>query len=329
MPSFEQPIGADARSNGFTAMRLGLALWVLLMHVWPCGGFGSDPITAITTDRLGGGGTVAVWGFFGLSGFLLATSRGRLPSHAFAWRRMLRILPAYWACILVTSVVVGSWYIKAAWNPFDLVGSLPWSGFASNPTDLVNASLWTLPVELACYVVLAFLPRRSLPVVAPILTLFIISLAASGELASAGWLSPVLAFLVGSIVSMWRIPLRAPAALAAVIGAFIAVGSPVGTFLAAAGIAYAFLWLGDSLPLHTTTDLSYGTYIYAFPVTQVLVVVGAARYGPLVLALTAGAATLGLAAASWFLIERPALSLKSIGSRRRHRVNEIGPWIPV
>ena len=70
------------------------------------------------------------------------------------------------------------------------------------------------------------------------------------------------------------------------------------------------------LPLHWTSDLSYGTYIYAFPVTQLLVLAGAARFGPIGLALSAGVATLVIAAASWFLIERPAIALKSIATPR-------------
>ena len=41
--------------------------------------------------------------FFAFSGFLLASSRQRLPVYAFAWRRALRILPAYWVCIALTA----------------------------------------------------------------------------------------------------------------------------------------------------------------------------------------------------------------------------------
>src|SRR4051794_4880501 len=86
-------VEADSRANGITALRLGLALWVLVMHAWPAGGFGADPLTWATGGRLDGGGSVAVWAFFGLSGFLLASSRQRLPVGAFAWRRARRILP--------------------------------------------------------------------------------------------------------------------------------------------------------------------------------------------------------------------------------------------
>lgn len=319
-PSLLRAPGADVRGNGITALRLGLALWVLLIHAWPAGGFGPDPMTTITSGRLDGGGTVAVWGFFGLSGFLLATSRTHLPIYAFAWRRMLRILPAYWTCILLTSVVVGSWYVRVAWNPLGWVGAPTWDGFASNPMNLVNSSLWTLPVELACYVGLALIPGRALRIASFILAVTFLTLAASGGLGFGGWQPPIFAFTLGMLVSAWRVPLRAPVALAGVILAFATVGSPLGTFVATAGLVYAFLWLGMALPLRWTADFSYGTYIYAFPVTQLLVLAGVARFGPLGLALGAGLATLFLAAASWFFVERPALSLKSLSTRGRRLI---------
>ena len=309
----------DARSNGITALRLGLALWVLLMHLWPVGGFGVDPLISIVGSRLNGGGTVAVLAFFGLSGFLLATSRAHLPIHLFTWRRMLRILPAYWICIIVTSAVVGWWYARAAINPLGWVGSLTWGGFAGNPLPLINASLWTIPVELACYLMLALIPSIGLRLVAPLVALGFIAWTVTGASAFGGWQPLVFAFVVGLLISLWRIPLRAPIALAGAILAFATFGPPLGTLVATAGLVYAFLWVGLWLPLRWTTDLSYGTYIYAFPVTQLLVLAGIAKFGLLVLALAVVPATLGLAAASWYLIERPALSLKSVSIRRPRR----------
>jgi peptidoglycan/LPS O-acetylase OafA/YrhL len=63
--------------------------------------------------------------------------------------------------------------------------------------------------------------------------------------------------------------------------------------------------------LRLRTDLSYGVYIYAFPAQQLLAVTGlATRLHPVLFFLAAVAATLPLAAASWFLIEKPSMSLK-------------------
>jgi peptidoglycan/LPS O-acetylase OafA/YrhL len=52
-------------------------------------------------------------------------------------------------------------------------------------------------------------------------------------------------------------------------------------------------------------------YIYAFPIQQLLVICGLASLNPIVFAIIAAIATLPLAALSWFLVEKPAMSLKS------------------
>jgi len=312
-------ISTDPRLNGITALRLGLALWVLIMHAWPVGRFGPDPLMSITGGRVEGGGVVAVWAFFGISGFLLAASRGRLPVHSFAWRRALRILPGYWICIALTSAVVGWWYLAAAISPLNWIGGLTWEGFAANPTNLVNASLWTLPVEIACYIALALMPGRAVRVAAPVVVVLLI-VAAAGGWSFGIWQPPIFAFMVGLLLATWRVPLRGPAAAACAALAFAIVGSPLGTLVAVAGLVYAALWFGMWLPLRWTTDLSYGTYIYAFPVTQLLVLAGAASFGPIGLALSTGVATMIIAAASWLFVERPAIGLKSIARRIPRRL---------
>ena len=65
-----------------------------------------------------------------------------------------------------------------------------------------------------------------------------------------------------------------------------------------------FAVLGLSRPGKLKADLSYGIYIYAFPIQQTL-----AGYGQLNL-LTAVLTVLPFAAFSWFLVERPAMRLK-------------------
>jgi peptidoglycan/LPS O-acetylase OafA/YrhL len=63
--------------------------------------------------------------------------------------------------------------------------------------------------------------------------------------------------------------------------------------------------------LRLRTDLSYGVYIYAFPIQQLLVIAGLATLNPLLFALIAAVAVLPVAASSWFLVEKPAMSLKA------------------
>jgi peptidoglycan/LPS O-acetylase OafA/YrhL len=79
-------------------------------------------------------------------------------------------------------------------------------------------------------------------------------------------------------------------------------------------LAYAIIASGALIRnrrLNLRTDLSYGVYIYAWPVQQFLIICGLAFLNPFVFAIVAALATVPLAALSWFVVEKPALALKS------------------
>jgi hypothetical protein len=79
-------------------------------------------------------------------------------------------------------------------------------------------------------------------------------------------------------------------------------------------LCYAILWLMCRLPLRSIDrrmDLSYGIYIYAFPVGQTLAMLQVPRFGVAAYLLLSFVATIPLAAASWFLVEAPAMRLKN------------------
>jgi peptidoglycan/LPS O-acetylase OafA/YrhL len=88
-------------------------------------------------------------------------------------------------------------------------------------------------------------------------------------------------------------------------------------------LAYLLLWLayapgGALRKFNQLGDYSYGVYIYAFPIQQSLVALFPGISIP-VMTLAATVATLVFATASWHLIEKRALALRSkvIGSSRR------------
>lgn len=302
----------DPRSNGITAFRLFLALVVLVFHAWPIGGFGPDPLTQMTGGRLGGGGELAVAGFFGLSGFLLVDSRRRHGTLTFLRRRAFRILPAYWMAIAATAFVVGVWYIPGAWLPFAGVGSAQWTDWSGHPTSLINAPLWSLWPEVVCYTALAILPVRGLRsgLLAAAAILVLLAGIAPGAVFGAGIIfAPTMAFVAGALISIGRehVPLTGPIGVAGLAAAYLTVGTMAGSLILAVSCAYVAIWAGLRLPFRWKADLSYGCYILAFPVAQVLVSAGVAATGPLGLAMMTAIVTLPIAAASWHLIERPAI----------------------
>jgi peptidoglycan/LPS O-acetylase OafA/YrhL len=80
-------------------------------------------------------------------------------------------------------------------------------------------------------------------------------------------------------------------------------------------LAYLCFWLAVRLPLDRFDrfgDFSYGLYIYAFPVEQILALYGVYRWGLAAYVLLSLAIALVVAMASWFLVEKPFLRLKRL-----------------
>jgi peptidoglycan/LPS O-acetylase OafA/YrhL len=56
-----------------------------------------------------------------------------------------------------------------------------------------------------------------------------------------------------------------------------------------------------------SADLSYGVYLYGFPIEQVI---ESAGFGGLLIIVAAAPVTIAVAALSWFLVEKPVLRFK-------------------
>ena len=106
---------------------------------------------------------------------------------------------------------------------------------------------------------------------------------------------------------------------------FLVIWLSAGTFLYKTllfmGSTYGILWLAFAPALtrfawEPRADLSYGTYLYGWPIQQSLHALwpGVAAGALLVPSL---AITLLVAAVSWYLIEKPALGLKARALGRR------------
>lgn len=348
------------RANALGFLRLCLALTVLVGHAWPLGTGRPTPGLRLSHGQADVG-TLAVDGFFVLSGFLVTASAARLGSVRFAWHRGLRIFPGLWVCLLVTAGCAGFFatFDEAlafargnalgqphVWGIGTLFSDNPYSRLTGGGS-IVNGSLWSLSFELFWYGVLTVLtacgvirrcPRLVLLLTAGLYTVlisdFLHELPATLYTAPRprGMLGPIplfgsldtqtlvylgFLFLLGASAQLYqhRIPMHpALAALAALVllgslslGAFHVLGYPA--------FAYLLLWAACSLPpwshrIGRARDYSYGIYIYAFPTQQTLAALGVHHWGmPAYIAASALVTTV-LAAASWHLVERPALRLK-------------------
>jgi peptidoglycan/LPS O-acetylase OafA/YrhL len=331
----------DPRSNAVTAMRLALAGVVAVVHALAVG-FGHQPVVNDTTL-----GDLAVDAFFVLSGFLVTGSLVRTRSVArYLWHRALRIMPGFWACLLVLALVVAPVLAVLQGRPaasvftaaHDSAGEFvvrnagllmqQW-GIAGLPEGVpepgvLDGSLWTLFYEAVCYGAVVLLgvlgalqrPRLVAALVAGLWALTVAHALSDGLVQEERLLRFTFLFLLGTLAyaaaDRWWLDRR----LVAVSVVLLAVGLVwLPDYRALAGPAFAYLVLYAMArlpaPRWPSQDYSYGLYVYHYPLEQVLVVAGLAAWGQVPFVVVAIVLAMGAAALSWRLVERPALSWKS------------------
>ncbi len=333
--------------DNMTALRLLAATLVVLGHSYVLAGPGrifDDPVYRLlghSFSHLAG-----VMMFFTLSGLLITLAWQRRPDIRYFLRsRAMRILPALIACVSVSALLLGPLltseplqrYLGSA-QPWVYIGGnasllhLQWllpGVFETNPgSDHVNGSLWTLPVEAGLYLVVAALGLiGALHLRAWIANLAVLGIAIAflhGPLSAPGntALEPALVafFTFGALCCINRrwLPISGWILLGIGVLAWLFRNSGAYPLLLALSIAYATLWLAYAprLPEVRLGDLSYGTYLWGFPVQQTLIA-GFDLRSPLLVFCLALPVTLLLAALSWRLIERPCLRWKASAQANR------------
>jgi peptidoglycan/LPS O-acetylase OafA/YrhL len=355
---------AQSRDNNFYLIRFMAAVAVLVVHSPSLLGHGDS------LGLLRPLGDIAVNIFFLTSGFLITGSLlARKNVVEFACARFLRIFPALWAMLLITVIGLGlfvgrlptaeyfssplthDYFARCATLINGIRFHLP-GVFENNPyPDAVNGSLWTLPIEWRLYeylaggwVLLALkrdwrlnVFRFGLPVVAAVLFLQARReheiLAASSETSVN-----IFMFVYGACFYLWRsrITLSLPRflLLAAIfaLAAFDARLFFMANLLTLAPLTLhlAYLFGGKIRAFNRLGDYSYGLYIYAFPVQQVLIALhpGLSLTQMIVFSFLS---TLGFAVASWHLLEKQALKKKTNLTTATRRLVDFGrdrftPW---
>jgi peptidoglycan/LPS O-acetylase OafA/YrhL len=336
----------ENRDNNFDVLRLVAATLVLLSHCYPLTGH-PEPFAELTGVTLGEVGVVM---FFAMSGFLIAKSWTDEPAPGrYFVKRGLRLLPALVVAVAFTTLVIGplftelplseyftdpaTWfYLVRASLLVTIAGQLP-GVFEDNVyPEAVNGSLWTLPLEAGCYVMIVvlgligILQRRVLVGAAAAVVLLALTplaplpdgishTAAGGNVKSV--LELIATFLFGALLYSLRDRLRLSWAVPGVLGVVWVLSwhsewTTLTTVLAlsTAVIVFAFRTPSSLRRLTAPGDVSYGIYVYAFPVQQSVAALWGPSLSPGVMFLLALPVTYGLALLSWRLIERPALRRK-------------------
>ena len=333
------------RDNNFHLLRLLAALAVLFSHSFPLttGRRDSEPLR----HWLGcTPGSIAVDLFFLISGLLVTASLVRRRSIVdFVRARFFRIWPGLTVALILTVGVLGPCYTtyplheyfsaRGTWryliqNLLILRGIdvhlpgvfllLPWP-------DAVNGSLWSLPIEVSCYLYLlavwlvlhsVFTEARFRVVVAcgwvALLAWHLQGLSGFSLEESPGRL--YFMFCSGAALYVFRDHVRlsrrwltlAMVALALSTANTLAFAITYSLVLPYAMVGFAFLPRGAILRFNRLGDYSYGTYIYAFPIQQALLA-SVPFIGVAGLFMSSAATTLCIAVASWHFVEKPALRL--------------------
>jgi peptidoglycan/LPS O-acetylase OafA/YrhL len=326
------------RHNNFDLLRL-LAAWaVLVSHSFALVGE-PEPLHQFGTTL----GNVGVLVFFAVSGLLIRRSWEYDPSPRDFWiKRALRLLPALATVAVLTAFVLGplvttrsmSSYFSS-WEtwiyPVRIVLLVPFGAglpgvFEDNLyAGAVNGPLWSLPVEVFAYAVLAvlgmagLLRRRWLALTLAGLGLAWAAVWVPLTPESIGVMYVLAAFALGSAAYSFRerIVLAWPVALGLLPLCFLAGLGPTSLRVLVWTVAAVYLsyWFAYALPpvgrfVTRFGDASYGVYIWAFPVQQTVVQLAGVDLGPWALVGIATPVVWVLAQLSWHLIEGPALRHK-------------------
>jgi peptidoglycan/LPS O-acetylase OafA/YrhL len=327
--------------NNFDAMRLLAAAMVFFSHGFAIYGL-PEPvlIPAYKGAHAISFGTVAVSMFFVISGYLITKSwQDTGDGLRFIRKRLLRLYPAIFLNFLLVACLIGPlhtvlpggdyWISLGRMLPELATGAVSFTQpslpgvFTENPIPhAVNGSLWTLPYEALCYLLVLtgwLLPLRfALPLIAvALVVVFGRELLFPEETLDLPYLH-VAAFLTGGMMYLWRerVPLhRIGAGLAVAILAGLALTGAYLLPLYLLAICYLTLfvclkapWMGNAARYG---DISYGLYIYAWPVQQAFAAWMLPKEMPLALFMLASfAVTAAFAFLSWHGVEKPALRRK-------------------
>jgi peptidoglycan/LPS O-acetylase OafA/YrhL len=346
----------DPARNNLNFLRLLFAVLVIASHSYfivskETGAF--EPLYRLTNNRVNLG-DLAVNGFFAISGFLLAGSwcAGRGGLWGFVSRRVARIYPAFAVCVLLCIGVVGPLavedvrsyfadphtyrllqylYFGRFWN------SLP-GAFPDNPMPgIINSSLWTIKYELYCYLAIILLGvagmlRGRWVTACALFWLAVFNVLVATKTTLPYALDPyymprlLTFFLGGAALYLCRgvVPYRAGLFLVAIAVLLGTMGwSGWATLVLPTAGLYSLFYVaclpGRLNAFGRRHDLSYGVYLYGWPIQQLVVHYGIPGGSPWSLTAISVALSFVAAGASWFLIEAPSLRLVKAWSRMKTR----------
>jgi peptidoglycan/LPS O-acetylase OafA/YrhL len=335
------------RNNNFNFLRLFLAVLVLLSHSPELidGNRKREILSAIFHTF--SCGELAVKGFFLISGYLIIQSWQRNPQlFDYFKKRVLRIYPGFIIATLISAFVVAplganlSDYL-AQFKPWKFVLGMLFLErpvippvFVGQPYPDVNGSMWTIAYEFRCYLLVAVLgmcgifQRRSLWLAFSVFILVIYMTPGladridfPGSSLLMGNFPKFVGFLVffcaGGCFYLWRDRIHYNTKLALIFLPIVILSlfkMKVAQLLLPTMGGYILFWFVFApLPIFQQfakrADISYGVYLYGWPI-QKLLLWYIPSLSPWLLFLLSCAISFPCGWLSWNLVESPFMKLK-------------------
>lgn len=333
----------NGRENNMNLMRLVAAFAVIYGHASAITGHGpADIFLQMVGFKFIGG--VAVDVFFVLSGFLICASAMSANGLKYYFTsRLLRIYPALFVCVSLSVLVIGPlltvsdvyWSDPQTWAYFFHNGTayrteyfLP-GVFANLHDPAVNGSLWSLPVEVRLYLIVAVAAmfgifRRKVLFNFLFFTTLIASYLKPDVM--GGFLGPenhrhvAMMFMIGAFawINRDQIPMSPAFMLALLFFAATLHGTDKFGYAYSILLPYCVLYIAVAPGgrwFDRFGDYSYGVYLYGW-LSQQLIMTVYPEASNAANAWLSGLLALSFAVMSWHFIEKPSLAYKKLFSRR-------------
>jgi peptidoglycan/LPS O-acetylase OafA/YrhL len=323
---------SKGHTTGFDYLRIGLAVLVVISHATLlC----VDKTDLIATP-LGPFFDLVLPSFFALSGFLVSGSLVRNSVPKFIALRALRIFPALAVettlCALIlgpafTVLPLAEYFASPMFHRYflNIIGDIHYTLPGLFDGETINLQLRTIPAELECYISLVCISlvglirrRWLLLALLSLATLvltwfsFVHGLVIAHHVMTLRVL--VTSFLWGSLAFYFRDRVRMHSGLfvASIALSLLFFAIPQLTYLSGPTVAYATVYIGlQRFPPIPFGDLSYGVYLFHYPVGAMLIHVVDPTMHWFALFFWMMVVTTPFAALSWTLIEHPLLNRKN------------------
>ncbi|HCN51912.1 MAG TPA: acyltransferase [Chryseobacterium sp.] len=343
-----------SRTNNFDFLRFIFASFVIISHSYPLSGSTEGDILTRVTDGQMGFSYIGVHGFFIISGYLIFKSLLRSKGLAdYYWKRLLRLYPALFVVLILTVLLAPFVYESSVpyWKNHSVYTYVPQNLtlffrqkgidgiFESNPyKGSINGSLWTICYEFSMYIMvsLLFFVRTKSFVKIIVALLFISSYILSIfhpnflygifvrlELGSSSFYNLMCFFTAGMLLTYLKTDNKKLVSSLILLSFIVLVASvyfQIFKYTCYFTLPILVILIGSKSTRYINKvgevigDISYGIYIYSFPIQQALMYYFKLDTIPLMILSTILSFILGYI--SWHLIEKKALEHKDQVSKR-------------